>query len=82
MSVSASTSLNEQSTTTALADLIATASMDPSFQLLPEFANDYSIVFSDGIGDAAATTPLPASLPLFAWWAWASRLSDAAQARR
>ena len=66
MSVSASTSLNEQSTTTALADLIATASIDPSFQLLPEFANDYSIVFSDGIGDAAATTPLPASLPLFA----------------
>ena len=67
MSVSASTDLNEQSTTTALADLIATASIDPSFQLLPAFANDYSIVFSDGIGDAAAAaTPLPATLPLFA----------------
>ena len=66
MQVKTSTDLNEQSITTALADLIATASIDPSFQLLPFFANDYSIVFSDGIGDAAATTPLPATLPLFA----------------
>ena len=66
MQVKTGTDLNEQSTTLALADLIATASIDPSFQLLPFFANDYSIVFSDGIGDAAATTPLPATLPLFA----------------
>ena len=67
LQVSTGTDLNEQSTTTALANLIATASIDPSFQLLPAFANDYSIVFSDGIGDAAgAATPLPATLPLFA----------------
>jgi hypothetical protein len=57
--------LVEQSGTTALADLIATASIDPSFQIGPGFS-DYSIVFSDGIADPVAATPLPATFPLFA----------------
>ena len=50
---------------TDLSDLVSTASVDPSFQIEPGFSN-YSIIFSDGIGDAAAATPLPATLPLFA----------------
>ena len=51
---------------TALADLIATASIDPSFQLSADAPSGYSIVFSDGIGDTPTATPLPATLPLFA----------------
>ncbi len=69
LQVEVGTDLNQQSTTTALADLIATASIDPSFTIDPAFANDYTIIFSDGIGDAAAdagAAPLPATLPLFA----------------
>jgi len=51
---------------TALADLVATASIDPSIQIDAPYANDYSIVFSDGITVTTATTPVPAALPLFA----------------
>lgn len=65
MQVSTGVDLNEQVTTTALADLIATASIDPSFQIGSGFS-DYSIVYSDGIGNSPSTTPLPATLPLFA----------------
>jgi hypothetical protein len=52
-------------TVTSLSDLVSTASIDPSFQIGPGFS-DYSIFFSAGIGDTAAATPLPATLPLFA----------------
>jgi hypothetical protein len=45
--------------------LVSTASIDPSFQIGAGFS-DYSIFFSDGIGDTAPATPLPATLPLFA----------------
>jgi hypothetical protein len=66
MQVSTGVDLVQQSTTTALADLIATASIDPSFQLSADAPSGYSIIFSDGIGDTPSATPLPATLPLFA----------------
>jgi hypothetical protein len=50
---------------TDISNLVSTASIDPSFQIDPSVSG-YSIVFSDGIGGAAAATPLPATLPLFA----------------
>jgi hypothetical protein len=57
----------ENPTFTALANLIATASIDPSIEIDPAFAKDYKVVFSDGLSaPTAATTPLPAALPLFA----------------
>jgi hypothetical protein len=45
-----------------------TAGTDPFFFIDPAFANasDYSLVFSDGVGDAPpSVVPLPASLPMF-----------------
>jgi hypothetical protein len=66
MQVNTGVDLNQQSNTTALADLIATASIDPSFQLSADAPSGYSIVFSSGIGDTPTATPLPATLPLFA----------------
>jgi hypothetical protein len=44
------------------------ASIDPVFTIDPSFAyaSDYQLIFSPGILNAEATTPLPATLPLFA----------------
>jgi hypothetical protein len=64
MQVSTGTGLNEQTGSTALADLVATASIDPSFQIISPLSG-YSIVFSDGIV-APTATPLPGTLTLFA----------------
>jgi hypothetical protein len=46
----------------------ASASADPFIFVDPLFADaaDYSIVLSDGVGNGLSSTPLPASLPLFA----------------
>ncbi len=46
----------------------AFASADPYIFVDPSFAgaNNYSIIVSDGVGNAPATTPLPAAFPLFA----------------
>jgi hypothetical protein len=61
MQVSTGAGVEESS----LSNLVSTASIDPSFQIGPGFS-DYSIVFSDGIGDTPSATPLPGTLPLFA----------------
>ena len=47
---------------------VLSAFVDPVFTIDPGFsgATDYSLLFSDGIGNSPDTTPLPASLPLFA----------------
>ena len=46
----------------------ASSSIDPMFTIDPTFAgaNDFQILFSDGISNDASATPLPAALPLFA----------------
>jgi hypothetical protein len=50
--------------TDILANLFATASIDPTVQVGPGFSA-YSVVFSSGIGAAPTATPLPPTLPLF-----------------
>lgn len=44
----------------------ASAAIDPHFFLDPQFNGLFQIQFSPGIQNAAATTPIPAALPLFA----------------
>jgi hypothetical protein len=45
----------------------ASASIDPLFTIDPTFAfaNDFTLVFSDGIDNGPTNTPVPAALPLF-----------------
>jgi len=45
--------------------VFAKAFVDPMFTIDPSFG-DYSILLSDGVGNALASTPIPAALPLFA----------------
>jgi hypothetical protein len=63
MRVTSSAQINLSQGSTALSSLVSMASLDPTLQIGPGYSG-YSIVYSDGIGDAA-NTPLPATLPLF-----------------
>lgn len=40
--------------------------LDPIITIDPEFADNFHLVFSEGVGNSASAVPLPAALPLFA----------------
>ena len=56
------------------------ATLDPIFTITDPNAQDYQLVFNDGINNGAiSATPLPAALPLFSTGVGANRFARLAQ---